>query len=115
MSNDPAVGLEVLRGDMDRKLTALEGQIKTLQTSIQLGLQGIREQFAGFIAALSRQDGDCTKCKAGLDHQLGDHEKRLRDLEEAKWKLIGALLLLGPLMGGLGGTIVDWIFKGIGK
>jgi len=112
---DPAVALEQMRGQFNRKLADLEGQIKNLQTAVHLGMQAIREQFAGLVAALGHKDGDCVTCRHGLDKQLGDHETRLRSLEAAKWKLVGALLIAGPVLGGGCGALVTWLLNRVSQ
>lgn len=108
----PAVALEQLKGQVDRKMTALEGMIKNLQTAVSMGAQAVERQIAGFMAALGHQDGECTTCRHGLDKQLSDHEARLRVLEAAKWKLAGALLIAGPLWGAICGALATRLFKG---
>ncbi|MFH1033840.1 MAG: hypothetical protein V1806_04980 [Pseudomonadota bacterium] len=111
---DPAVALEQLRGQMDTRMTALEGLIQNLQTAVRMGAQAVERQVAGFMAALGHQDGECTTCRHGLDRQLSDHEARLRVLEAAKWKLAGALLIAGPLWGAICGALATKFF-GVGK
>lgn len=112
---DPAVALEQLRGQVNRKLADLEGQIKNLQTAVQMGMQAIREQFTGLVAALGHKDVDCESCRKGIERQMGDHETRLRILEAAKWKLVGALLLAGPVLGGIFGAAVTWLLNKVAQ
>jgi hypothetical protein len=75
----------------------------------------MREQFAGLLAALGRKDGDCTKCRQELDARHQDHELRMRLLESAKWKLIGALLIAGPLWGALCGAVATLFLSKVMK
>lgn len=42
-------------------------------------------------------------------HQIGDHETRLRLLEQAKWKAAGVASATGTVAGGAAGALLSWL------
>ena len=43
--------------------------------------------------------------------KMGDHETRLRMLEQAKWRAAGAVTLAGTIGGGGAGAFLSWLLS----
>ena len=118
--------MATLEGRMDKIQAELSGEIQNTKNVMQLGFQGLRDQLRAIDEALNKKAEDCKDCKAEqqahatklVDEEArkrrtlaADHEARLRALETWKNKSIGALVIVGPLVGGLAGGIVTLIVQ----
>ena len=102
-------GGEVTTAELSRGVARIEHSLDVLTaqvTELSSGVSALRGDLGRTQAVLDLREAHQTERTAGRDRQMADVSKRLGDLEQLRWKVVGAFGALTILGSGTAAAVV---------